>query len=204
MTMQQRSVAILIFEDVELLDFAGPFEVFSSARPSLESREQLMTVFTVAEIPGPITCRNGLVVQPTYTLETCPAADILVVPGGQGTRTAIHRPPLIEWITQRSQETELTTSVCTGSFLLAKAGLLTGKPVTTYWGSIQRLRKGFPGLEVLENVRWVDAGSVITSAGVSAGIDMALYVLERLYGPEVAQATARGIEYDHWSSQRSS
>jgi transcriptional regulator GlxA family with amidase domain len=88
--------------------------------------------------------------------------------------------------------------VCTGSFLLAKAGLVTDKPMTTHWGSIQRLRDDFPGLEVRENVRWVDAGDIVTSAGVSAGIDMALHVLERLYGPEIARATARGIEYDHW------
>ena len=198
MNKQQRSVAILIFEGVELLDFAGPFEVFSAARASLESSERLMKVFAVAESLEPVACRNGLVVQPAYTLEDCPPADILVIPGGQGTRTAIQRPRLIDWIAQRSQAAELTTSVCTGSFLLAQAGLLDGKPVTTHWGSIQRLRDDFPSLEVRENMRWVEAGNIISSAGVSAGIDMALHVLARLYGPETAQATARGIEYDHW------
>jgi transcriptional regulator GlxA family with amidase domain len=198
MDMKQRSVAILIFEGVELLDFAGPFEVFSSARAISDGQEQLMKVFTVAESLDPVACRNPVVVQPAYTLENCPPVDILVVPGGFGTRSAINRPDLINWITLRSQAAELTTSVCTGSFLLAKAGLLTGQPATTHWASIQRLRDDFPGLEVRENVRWVDAGNVVSSAGVSAGIDMSLHVLDRLYGPEVARATARNIEYDYW------
>jgi transcriptional regulator GlxA family with amidase domain len=198
MDSKQRSIAILIFEGVELLDFAGPFEVFSSARAISGDRERLMTVFTVAESLAPLTCRNGLVVQPDYTLENCPPADILVAPGGIGTRTAINRPELIEWLVQHSREAELTTSVCTGSFLLAKANLLTGKTVTTHWASIQRLRDDFPNLEVQENVRWVDSDKIVTSAGVSAGIDMSLHVLERLYGPEVARATARDMEYDYW------
>lgn len=199
MIQRRRSAAILIFDGVELLDFAGPFEVFSAARTIPDSPERLMNVFAVAETAEPINCRNGLVVEPAYVLEDCPPFDILVVPGGQGTRTAVNRPQLIAWIAERGRQLELTTSVCTGSFLLAEAGLLADKPATTHWGSVQRMRDDFPGLEVRENVRWVDAGPVITSAGVSAGIDMALHVLERLYGSEVAQATARGIEYDHWS-----
>ena len=199
MNMKQRSVGILIFEDVELLDFAGPFEVFSSARPTPESSVRLMEVFSLAESAEPVTCRNGLVVQPAYTLENCPPFDILVVPGGMGTRTAVQRSGLIEWIAQRSRQVDLTTSVCTGTFLLAQANLLAGKPVTTHWASIQRLRDEFPDLEVRENIRWVDADTIITSAGVSAGIDMALHVLERLYSPAVASATARNIEYDYWS-----
>ena len=191
-------VAILLFDGVELLDFAGPFEVFSAARPSPESSDRLMEVFTVAEQEGPIICRNGLVVIPSYTLESCPMADLLVIPGGQGTRTAINRPQLIEWIRQAADQASFTTSVCTGAFLLAQAGLLDGKAVTTHWGSIDRLRTAFPDLDVRENQRWVDEGEIITSAGVSAGIDMALHVLDRVYGAAVAAATARGIEYDHW------
>ncbi len=193
-------VAILLFDGVELLDFAGPFEVFSAARPSPDSPNRLMEVFTVAEQDDPIICRNGLVVIPSYSLESCPQADILVIPGGQGTRTAIHNQRLIAWICQRAGQVSLTTSVCTGSFLLAKAGLLAGKAVTTHWGSIDRLRMDFPELDVRENLRWVDEGEIITSAGVSAGIDMALHVLDRIYGPAVAAATARGIEYDYWKS----
>lgn len=194
----RRTVAVLVFPGVELLDFAGPFEVFSAARTDSESRERLMDVFTVAESGEPIRCNNPVTVVPDYTLEKCPAADILVVPGGMGTRTAVDRPDLIAWIAQRAADAELTTSVCTGSFLLAKAGVLEGKAVTTHWASIERLRGDYPGLTVQESVRWVDAWPVVSSAGVSAGIDMALYVLAKLYGDDVAAATARGIEYDHW------
>ena len=196
--MPRRRVAILLFQGVELLDFAGPFEVFSAARLTAETRERLMDVFTVAESLEPIKCNNPVTVLPDFTLANCPPAELLVVPGGMGTRTAINRPELIDWIAQRAQQVELMTSVCTGSFLLAKAGLLAGKATTTHWASIERMRHDFPGLEVRENTRWVDAGNVVSSSGVSAGIDMALYVLQRLYTPTVAAATARGIEYDYW------
>ena len=195
---ERRSVAVLLFPGVELLDFAGPFEVFSAARTSTESRERLMDVFTVAESLEPIRCNNPLSVIPDYVLADCPRADVLVVPGGMGTRSAVDRPDLIEWIAARARDAELATGVCTGSFLLAKAGLLHGRPATTHWASIERMRSDFPELEVREEMRWVDAGAVISSAGVSAGIDMALHVLERLYGKPVADATARWIQYDHW------
>jgi transcriptional regulator GlxA family with amidase domain len=196
--MKRRSVAILIFPGVELLDFAGPFEVFSAAVASADRSERLMDVWTVAESLEPVRCANPVTVLPDYTLETCPPADVLLAPGGMGTRTAVDRPPLVNWIADRAAEAELTLSVCTGSFLLAKAGLLTGKPATTHWASIQRMRDAFPGQEVHSEVRWVDAGEVVTSAGVSAGIDMALHIVARLYGPEAAATTARWIEYDHW------
>ncbi len=196
--MQPRTIGILIFDGVELLDFAGPYEVFSSARDSVDSRERPLDVFAIAESMEAVTCRNGLVVQPRYTLAECPPLDILLLPGGQGTRTAIDRAPLIAWIAERAASTALTTSVCTGSFLLAKAGLLDGKAATTHWASIERLRHDFPQLDVRDDVRWVDEGEIVTSAGVSAGIDMALYLLQRLYGPEAANATARGMEYEHW------
>lgn len=195
---ERRAVAVLLFPGVELLDFTGPFEVFSAARASTESREPLMDVFTVAESREPIRCNNPVTVIPDYALAECPPAHVLVVPGGQGTRTAVDRPALIEWIRARAHDAQLVTSVCTGSFLLAQAGLLSGKPATTHWASVERMRADFPGLEVQDDVRWVDAGEVITSAGVSAGIDTALYVVARLYGRSAADATARWIQYDHW------
>lgn len=191
-------VAILLFDGVELLDFSGPYEVFSAARLSQDAPGRLMEVFTVAEHEGPIICRNGLVVIPSYAMNNAPVADILVIPGGHGTRTAVNRTALIAWIAAQSARAQLTTSVCTGSFLLARAGLLDGRPVTTHWASIERLRTDFPKLDVRENQRWVDAGGIITSAGISAGIDMALYILARFYGPDVAEVTARAMEYDHW------
>lgn len=200
--MTQRNVGILLFPNVEILDFAGPLEVFSSATTSGaiagEAPDRLCNVFTVAESMEPIRCNNPLTVMPDYTLADCPSMDILLVPGGRGTRPAMDRGELIDWIRTRAGDAELATSVCTGSFLLAKAGLLDGKSATTYFGSIPFMREAFPEVDTQENVRWVEAGDVITSAGVSAGIDMALYVLQRLYGKEVADDTAKNIEYDHW------
>lgn len=202
MTETRRAVAILVFPGVELLDFAGPFEVFSAARRSLSAPEPLFDVFTVAESTDPLRCNNPVTVVPDYSLASCPPSDILVIPGGQGTRGAINRPELIDWIRTRAVTAEITTSVCTGSFLLAQAGLLTGKTATTHWASIERMRESFPATTVREQARWVDEGVVVTSAGVSAGIDMALHVIARLYGAEAAATTARWIEYDYWNNEK--
>lgn len=199
MTTTPRNVAILIFPGVELLDFAGPFEVFSSARMTFETPDRLFNVFTVAESPAPLRCNNPVTVAPDYTLETCPLVDILVVPGGYGTRSAITRTPLIDWLRARASTAAVMTSVCTGSFLLAEAGLLAGRAATTHWASIQRMRDAYPDLEVRQHVRWVDEGAVVSSAGVSAGIDMALHIVARFYGADAARVTARWIEYDYWN-----
>ena len=198
MDRKHRQVAILLFDDVELLDFAGPFEVFSSVRALDNQRASLMDAFAVAERHGAIRCRNGLIVQPAYTLEDCPSADILLVPGGFGTDAAAKSQAIIRWLQERSKSAELVTSVCTGSFVLAQAGLLDGQSATTYWSSVPRLQAQFPAIQAKAGARWVDNGKTITAAGVSAGIDMALHIVQRLYGAEVAQATARGIEYEHW------
>jgi len=198
MTPRKRTVAILIFDDVELLDFAGPFEVFSSVRNLTGDHERLMDVFAVAESLTPVRCRNGLVVQPERSIDECPPVDVLVIPGGAGVRPALERSNLVEWVRTRAQEVELTVSVCTGSFLLAQAGLLSGRPATTHWERINEMRERFPDVEIVEDERWVDTGEIITAAGVSAGIDVALHVVRRLYGADVARATALGIEYDYW------
>lgn len=198
MTLRKRTVAILIFDDVELLDFAGPFEVFSSVRNLTGEHERLMDVFAVAESPAPVRCRNGLVVQPERSINECPPVDVLVIPGGAGVRPALERSNLVEWVRTRAQEAELTVSVCTGSFLLAQAGLLNGRLATTHWERINEMRERFPDVEIVEDERWVDTGEIITAAGVSAGIDVALHVVRRLYGADVARATALGIEYDYW------
>ncbi|MBO9323335.1 DJ-1/PfpI family protein [Roseiflexus sp.] len=198
MTPRKRTVAILIFDDVELLDFAGPFEVFSSVRNLTGDHERLMDVFAVAESLTPVRCRNGLVVQPERSIDECPPVDVLVIPGGAGVRPALERSNLVEWVRTRAQEAELTVSVCTGSFLLAQAGLLSGRPATTHWERINEMRERFPDVEIVEDERWVDTGEIITAAGVSAGIDVALHVVRRLYGADVARATALGIEYDYW------
>jgi len=195
---RRRTVAILIFDDVELLDFAGPFEVFSSVRNITGGHEHLMDVFAVAETLAPVRCRNGLVVQPAHTLQSCPPADVIVVPGGAGTAAAEKSPEVTRWIRDRSAAAEITASVCTGSFLLAHAGLLAGRAAATHWESVAELRERYPDVDVQEDQRYVDAGPVVTGAGVSAGIDLALHVVARIYGASVARATALGIEYDYW------
>lgn len=192
-----RNVGILLFENAELLDFAGPYEAFSSA--SID-QERVFNTFTVGQTKGTITSNNGLKCEIDYDFSDHPHIDVLVVPGGRGTRVEIENPVVIDWITQVAGEAELTTSVCTGSFLLAQAGLLHGRQATTHWGSVERKRETFPQIEVLEAVRFVDAGEVVTSAGVSAGIDMSLHVIERLAGREAAANSARLMEYDYWTA----
>ncbi len=192
------TVGILIFDDVEVLDFCGPFEVFSVARPVGENSDgnRLFTVVTIAEEDKIVTCRGGLLVKPNTTIEEHPPLDILVIPGGQGTRRERHNRRLLDWIIQQDQRTNLMTSVCTGSFLLAETGLLDSHRATTHRGSIEWMRNMYPNVEIVADERVVDEGHIITSAGVSAGIDMSLQVVSRLHGADVAKWTARQMEYN--------
>jgi transcriptional regulator GlxA family with amidase domain len=198
-TPAQRTVGILIFDDVEVLDFCGPFEVLATARPdgSTNTDAPLFKVVTIAEENRLITCVGGLLVQPHHTIDDHPPLDILVVPGGQGTRRQRLNARLLDWIAAQRQAIELTTSVCTGAFLLAERGILDGKRATTHWASVDWMRENYPGVTMLADERVVDEGSVITSAGVSAGIDMALHVVARLHGAGAAEWTARRMEYDY-------
>ncbi len=195
-----RAVAILIFDDVELLDFCGPYEVFSVA--SSRRDPPPFNVFTVACKAGRVVARNGLSVNPDFSLENCPAPDLLIVPGGQGTRPLLKDAALLEWIRKQDSRCELTLSVCTGSLLLAQAGLLEGLRATTHWGSLDLLASLASSTRVLDDARYVDNGRIITSAGISAGIDMSLHVVERLLGSEQAARTARHMEYDYWPEGR--
>ena len=200
MTVRQtRTVGILIFDEVEVLDFCGPFEVLATARPAGSSSddEPLFNVLTIAEEDRLISCRGGLLVQPHHAIDDHPALDILVVPGGQGTRTQRLNGRLLDWIAAQSRVIELTTSVCTGAFLLAERGILDGRKATTHWASVDWMRSNYPRVTMLGDERVVDEGNVITSAGVSAGIDMALHVVARLYGVGAAEWTARRMEYDY-------
>jgi transcriptional regulator GlxA family with amidase domain len=196
--MEQKRVGILIFPDVEVLDFAGPFEVFSVTRMSEERRysePSPFQVFLVAEREGPVVAVGGLRLLPEYAIANCPPLDILVVPGGWGTRAQENNATLIQWIRDRGSRVETLTSVCTGSFLLGKAGLLDGRQATTHWRSLDRMSDSFPSVAVERSLHVVEAGSVFTSAGISAGIDMALRVVARYYGEGVARATSRHMEY---------
>jgi transcriptional regulator GlxA family with amidase domain len=194
MTMTaQRTVVILVFDDVEVLDFCGPFEVFSVTGLGRDPRP--FRVLLAAERPGPVKARNGLSVNPHHTLADCPRPDLLLVPGGYGTRPLLHNAAVIEWVREQAARAELVLSVCTGALVLGRAGLLDGRPATTHHGAFGELRTAAPRAEVREGVRFVDAGRVVTSAGIAAGIDMALHVVGRLLGPDEARATAAYMEY---------
>lgn len=194
--MAKRNVAILIFDDVEVLDFAGPFEVFAVAA-ELNNYEPF-AVYTVAEEVRPVTARNGLSINPDYSIIDCPEPDILVVPGGFGTRKVMVNPRLVAWVRAVAGRQELTLSVCTGALVLAAAGLLEGLEVTTHHENLEMLQEMLPSGKVTANKRFVDSGGIITSGGISAGIDMSLHVVERLLGPEVRLATVRYMEYGDW------
>jgi transcriptional regulator GlxA family with amidase domain len=188
-----RTLAILIFDDVEVLDFCGPFEVFSVANHF--SDPPAFNVQTVAEKAGPIRACGGLSVNPHHRVLECPWPDILLAPGGQGTRKEMHNPAILDWIRQASSKAELILSVCTGALLLAKAGLLDGLETTTHHGAIDLLRQTAPKSTVHADRRFVDNGRIVCSAGIAAGIDMSLHVVSRLLGRQIAEKTAYQMEY---------
>jgi transcriptional regulator GlxA family with amidase domain len=201
--MDKTNVGILVFDEVEVLDFAGPFEVFSRARmaPGPESRRSEESapfeVFTVARTAAPVQAIGGLTVVPRYGFADAPRIDLLLVPGGWGTRALMHDEETLAWLGLAAAGASLVTSVCTGALLLAKLGWLDGRRATTHWASLDLLASLSPAIAVQRDRRWVDDG-VVTSAGVAAGIDMTLHLVSRLCGEEVARETARYIDYP-WS-----
>ncbi len=198
--MKTRNVAILIFDDVEILDFAGPYEVFAVTRQF--ETPQPFNVYTVAEKAGPISARNGLSVNAAYAIDDCPTPDVIVVPGGRGARQSLQNERILSWIRRHAETAEQVLSVCTGSLLLGSAGVLDGLAATTYHTAFDILRQVAPNTEQRPGERWVDNGKIVTSAGVSAGIDAALHVVGKLFGPEQADATAEYMEYEHWQLSR--
>ena len=196
--MDRKRVGILIFPDVEVLDFCGPFEVFSATRLNEDARREEPSPFEVllvAETPDTVVATGGLKVIPDVTLDTCPPLDILVVPGGWGTRAEAKNQRLLDWIAERGRSVETLASVCTGSMLLGHAGLLHGRRATTHWRSLDRMRESFPTVTVEDKLHVVEHDHIVTSAGISAGIDMALRVVIRYFGEAVGRATARNMEY---------
>lgn len=188
------NVGILLFNEVEVLDFAGPFEVFSIC--SNANQQKLFNVFTLSE-QAEVRARNGLVVNSHYHLDTAPDIDILVIPGGLGAETIeMYNQPLLQWILKRHQHSQMTFSICTGAFILAEAGLLNGLKATTHWMDIERLTQDYPQIEVLSDVKYVDEGHIITAAGISSGINASLYLISKLHGVEIAQHTAKRMEFD--------
>ena len=190
-----KNVAILLFNEVEVLDFAGPFEVFSIAED--ESKNKLFNVFTVSEKEDLVIARNGLEIKAKYLMGNCPAINILIIPGGYGAeKIEIHNDSVLNWIIRKYDEVEILASVCTGVFLLAKSGIVTNQVVTTHWMDIRDLQSQYPNLKVVENKKYVESGKIITSGGISAGIEMSLHVVSNISGISVAEKTAKRMEYD--------
>jgi len=185
------TIGILLFDGVEELDFAGPWEVFAALA---QTRDDLHVV-TIAERAGTIRCAKGLRVEPDCSFADAPALDVVLVPGGQGTRREVRNRVLIDWLSKTAEGCRWVTSVCTGALLLHEAGPARGHRVTTHFGYVEPLRaRG--DVTVLEHVRYVRDGNLVTSAGVSAGIDMALWLTGQLYDPATARGIQRYIEYE--------
>ena len=192
------AIGILIFDEAEELDFVGPYEVFTMTNEvfARDGKPRPHDVLLLAEHNRLITCAKGMRVAPHATLATSPKLDILLIPGGQGTRREAGNESLLAWIAGTARSCTWITSVCTGALLLTAAGPARGRRVTTHWRFIDQLRARGEAAEVLEGVRYVRDGSVVTAAGVSAGIDMALWLTGQVHGPAVARAVQRAMEYD--------
>ena len=198
--MERKRVGIVMFENIEPLDFCGPFEVFTATRLHEEKRREEPSPFEVlliAEKKDPLVTMGGMKVIPDHTFDSCPKLDILVVPGGWGTRKELHNQVMLDWLRSRASEVEKLTSVCTGSMLLGFAGLLDGHRATTHWRSLDWMRESFPSVKVEYDKHVVEDGRIVTSAGISAGIDMALKVVARYCGEDIARATAKHMEYPY-------
>jgi transcriptional regulator GlxA family with amidase domain len=193
-----KHVGIYLFADVEVLDFAGPFEVFTTAsrvhKRLHPDRVEPFRTFSVARTPGPVHARAGLRIVPDHRIDDHPDIDVLIVPGGV-VAAELLEPDVLRWISRQSASCELVASVCTGAFILAHAGVVRGGRVTTHWEDQAELAASFPALDVVDGPRWIDQGKVVTSAGISAGIDMSLHLVGRLVSPALAQATARQMDY---------
>ena len=187
------NVGIYIYDNAEVLDFSGPYEVFSTA--ARLSDTPVFNPFLIAEKNTAVIARANYQVLPHYSFDNHPPIDLLIVVGGVHTEE-MEKTEVIDWIKVQAQSVSHLASVCTGAFLLAKAGLLHGKQVTTHWEDIADLKNQFPDIEVIENTRWVEQENLVTSAGISAGIDMSLYLVQKLASLELAEYTAEQMEFD--------
>ena len=188
------NIGIFIYPDAEVLDFSGPFEVFSTAGRLSRSRVSFRTLL-IAENSQPLLARGGFSVNPHCTIHDHPQLDVLIVAGGVHTQV-MHNTAITDWVARIAQSAKLVASVCTGAFVLAEAGLLHGRAATTHWEDIPALRSGYADIEVLEQQRWVDQDSIVTSGGISAGIDMSLHLVARLASMALAKQTAQQMEFD--------
>lgn len=188
-------VGILLFDEVEVMDFAGPFEVFSLAETV--DKQKLFQVHTISPDGELISARNGLKVQPDYAIQDMPAMDILIIPGGYGAEEIIiHDPVIIKWIQTQAQQVKLLASICTGALVLAEAGLLQGLEATTHWMDLDRLQQDYPDVIVKSGVKFVDQGSIMTSAGISAGIHLALHIVSEWVNIDCARTIIKRMDID--------
>jgi len=188
------NIGIYIYDNAEVLDFSGPFEVFSVASRFLSDAEKF-NVFLVSENQKTVKARGNYNINAHYTFNDVPNIDVLIIVGGVHTEE-VKKPNVIQWIQEQSKKANVVASVCTGAFLLAEAKVLSTHTVTTHWEDISDLRKNYPTLTVVENVRWVDEGKIITSAGISAGIDMSLHLVSKIKNIKLANQTAKQMQFD--------
>jgi transcriptional regulator GlxA family with amidase domain len=193
-TSEPKQIRILLFADVEELDAIGPWEVLSFW--TRHYPDDGYAVLTLSDSGGPVNCAKGLVIQADCSYADAPPLDVLIYPGGQGTRPHLRDQAQLEWVHLQRRNVPLMASVCTGSLVFGAAGLLVDRPATTHWASLTKLTELDPSIEVRPDDRFVDDRDVITSAGISAGIDMALHLVGRLAGLETAREVRRGIQYD--------
>ncbi|WP_418185989.1 DJ-1/PfpI family protein [Aliarcobacter vitoriensis] len=196
----QKIVGIFIFDNIEVLDFSGPFEVLSVTRLDEDRRLETLSPFDVKLISitkEVVFTKGNMKIIPDFDFETCPKLDILIVPGGIGTRKLMYDEKVLNFIKQKAKEVELLSSVCTGSLILASAKLLDGVNATTHWKSLDRMEEEFKKVKVCRDKHFVEDGNIISSAGISAGIDMALYIVKKYFGEEVSRSTAKHMEYPY-------
>src|SRR5918912_250607 len=188
------TIGVALFDGAEELDWAGPWEVLAAW--ATQWPDDGVEVFTFGRSMDAVQCAKGLRVLPDHTLETAPKMDVLLVPGGRGTRPLVHDEPVLEWLRDVREDGVLVTSVCTGALVLAAAGLLRGRPAATWWGAFDELLAIDGSIDARRDYRFVDTGEIVTSAGVSAGIDMALHLVARLHSVDRAKDVRRYIQYD--------
>ncbi len=196
--MNRKRLGIVVFDEIEVLDFCGPFEVFSVTRLNEERRREEPSPFDVlliSQFNRTVTTTGGMKVVADVIFENCPSLDILVVPGGWGTRSEMHNETMLSFVRTHAENVETLASVCTGALILGNAGLLDGLKATTHWRSLQMMQELFPKVTVDFESHVVQQGKVITSAGISAGIDMALHVVANYFGENIARLAARHMEY---------
>ena len=191
-----KNTGIYLFDDVEVLDFAGPFEVFSVT--SELNNFELLKVFTISKNGQMIKAVNGLNIQPDHSFDSHPEIDILIIPGGAGTRTEMKDDSVLQWVKNNFDKSEITFSVCSGSRILGTLGLLDGIESVTHHEVIEDMKAISPAVIIKENARFADNGKIMTSGGISAGIDLSLHVIKKLFGKEIMNKTIKYMEYGNW------